>query len=211
MIEWQVNEYPTKPAVNIVVYKIDIQRDEYPFLRSRFAIVASHTALRNRVWRKQNDISMESKCDFLIVIEHENICSVVVSCLCAHTSVDLMFINRMFLGNSRNSITITLEWAHENLNIPTHALFILLMVCLKLCIVSHKSSQRMFIEHIYLCTFFGGGGGFCLRDQTWLCVYCWCQTPEDVVSRRRAITRVQPEWSPRGETTPDPRSRKCAC
>ena len=29
-----------------------------------------------------------------------------------------------------------------------------------------------------------------LRDQTWLCVYCWCQTPEGVVS-------------PRGETTPE--------
>ena len=28
-----------------------------------------------------------------------------------------------------------------------------------------------------------------LRDQTWLCVYSWCQTPEGVVS-------------PRGETTP---------
>ena len=42
-----------------------------------------------------------------------------------------------------------------------------------------------------------------LRDQTWLCVYCWCQTPEGVVSPRRAITRAQPEWSPRGETTPD--------
>ena len=27
------------------------------------------------------------------------------------------------------------------------------------------------------------------RDQTWLCVYCWCQTPSGVVS-------------PRGETTP---------
>ena len=25
-----------------------------------------------------------------------------------------------------------------------------------------------------------------LRDQTWLCVYCWCQTPDDVVSPRRA-------------------------
>ena len=34
----------------------------------------------------------------------------------------------------------------------------------------------------------------CLRDQTWLCVYCWCQTPEGVVSPRRAITRAQPEW-----------------
>ena len=42
----------------------------------------------------------------------------------------------------------------------------------------------------------------CLRDQTWLCVYCWCQTPEGVVLPRRAITRAQPEWSPRGETTP---------
>ena len=30
----------------------------------------------------------------------------------------------------------------------------------------------------------------CLRDQTWLCVYCWCQTPEGVVSPRRAITRA---------------------
>ena len=29
-----------------------------------------------------------------------------------------------------------------------------------------------------------------LRDQTWLCVYCWCQTPEGVVSPRRAITRA---------------------
>ena len=28
------------------------------------------------------------------------------------------------------------------------------------------------------------------RDQTWLCVYCWCQIP-DVVSPRRVITRVQ--------------------
>ena len=31
-----------------------------------------------------------------------------------------------------------------------------------------------------------------LRDQIWLCVYCWCQTPEGVVSPRRAITRAQP-------------------
>ena len=31
-----------------------------------------------------------------------------------------------------------------------------------------------------------------LRDQTWLCVHCWCQTPEGVVSPRRAITRAQP-------------------
>ena len=30
------------------------------------------------------------------------------------------------------------------------------------------------------------------RDQTWLCVYCLCQTPEGVVSPRRAITRAQP-------------------
>ena len=29
-----------------------------------------------------------------------------------------------------------------------------------------------------------------LRDQTWLCVYCWCQTPEGVGSPRRAITRA---------------------
>ena len=34
---------------------------------------------------------------------------------------------------------------------------------------------------------------YCLRDQTWLCVYCWCQTPEGVVSPRRAITRAQPD------------------
>ena len=26
-----------------------------------------------------------------------------------------------------------------------------------------------------------------LRDQTWLCVYCWCETPEGVVSPRRSI------------------------
>ena len=30
------------------------------------------------------------------------------------------------------------------------------------------------------------------RDQTWLCVYCWCQTPSGVVSPRRAIARAQP-------------------
>ena len=42
-----------------------------------------------------------------------------------------------------------------------------------------------------------------LREQTWLCVYCWCQTPEGVVSPHRAITRAQPEWSPRGDTTPE--------
>ena len=30
------------------------------------------------------------------------------------------------------------------------------------------------------------------RDQTWLCVYCWCQTPEGVVSPCRAITRAHP-------------------
>ena len=41
-----------------------------------------------------------------------------------------------------------------------------------------------------------------LRDQTWLCVYCWCQTPEGVVSLPLAIMRAQLEWSPRGETTP---------
>ena len=35
----------------------------------------------------------------------------------------------------------------------------------------------------------------CLRDQTWLCVYCWCQTPEGVVSPRRAITRAQPDYN----------------
>ena len=29
-----------------------------------------------------------------------------------------------------------------------------------------------------------------LRDQTWLCVYCWCQTPEGVVPPHRAITRA---------------------
>ena len=71
----------------------------------------------------------------------------------------------------------------------------------------------------------------CWRDQTWLCVYCWCETPEGVLSPCRAIMRAQPEWSPRGETTihtqscchvttlswwqvsqlPPPRSRKCAC
>ena len=32
-------------------------------------------------------------------------------------------------------------------------------------------------------------------------MYCCCQTPEGVVSPRRAITRAQPRWSPRGETT----------
>ena len=32
----------------------------------------------------------------------------------------------------------------------------------------------------------------CLRDQTWLCVYCWCQTSESVVSPRRVIRRAQP-------------------
>ena len=31
-----------------------------------------------------------------------------------------------------------------------------------------------------------------LMDQTWLCVYCWCQTPSGVVTPRRAITRAQP-------------------
>ena len=35
----------------------------------------------------------------------------------------------------------------------------------------------------------------CLRDQTWLCEYCWCQTPEGVVSPPRAITRAQPDIS----------------
>ena len=29
------------------------------------------------------------------------------------------------------------------------------------------------------------------RDQTWLCVYCWCQTPSGVVS-----LRAVPLWSP---------------
>ena len=37
--------------------------------------------------------------------------------------------------------------------------------------------------------------GCYLRDQTWLCVYYWYQTPEGVVSPRRAITRAQPEAS----------------
>ena len=31
-----------------------------------------------------------------------------------------------------------------------------------------------------------------LRDQKWLCVYCWCQIPEGVVSPCRVIPRVQP-------------------
>ena len=48
----------------------------------------------------------------------------------------------------------------------------------------------------------------CLRDQTWLCVYCWCQTPEGVVRPCRAITRAQPEWSLRGETTPESPSHR---
>ena len=34
-----------------------------------------------------------------------------------------------------------------------------------------------------------------LRDQTWLCVFCWCQTPQVVVSPRRAIT--SPGTSPK--------------
>ena len=56
---------------------------------------------------------------------------------------------------------------------------------------------------------------YCLRDQTWLCVYCWCQTPEGVVSPRRAITRAQPEWSPsrrdntRGSLTPTIHTQSC--
>ena len=40
-----------------------------------------------------------------------------------------------------------------------------------------------------------------LRDQTWLCVYCWCETPEGVVSPCWVITRAQSEWMPHGETT----------
>ena len=51
--------------------------------------------------------------------------------------------------------------------------------------------------------------GWYLRDQTWLYVYCWCQTPEGVVSPRRAITRAQPEWSPHGETTPTIHTQSC--
>ena len=42
-------------------------------------------------------------------------------------------------------------------------------------------------------------GVYYLRDQTWLCVYCWCQTPEGVV----LPCRVQHEWSPHGEKTPE--------
>ena len=40
-----------------------------------------------------------------------------------------------------------------------------------------------------------GGGPAGLRDQTGLCVYCWCQTPEGVVSPCRAITRAQPDYN----------------
>ena len=34
-----------------------------------------------------------------------------------------------------------------------------------------------------------------LRDQAGLCVYCWCQTLEGVVSPHRAITREQPDYN----------------
>ena len=35
------------------------------------------------------------------------------------------------------------------------------------------------------------------------CVYCWCQTLKGAVSPCRTITRAQPKWWPRGETTPE--------
>ena len=41
----------------------------------------------------------------------------------------------------------------------------------------------------------------CLRDQTWLCVYCWCQTPKSVVSPRRVITRAQSDRPARRDNT----------
>ena len=40
-----------------------------------------------------------------------------------------------------------------------------------------------------------------LRDQTWLCVYCWCQTSEGVVSPRGEITR--------GSLTPTIHTQSC--
>ena len=40
------------------------------------------------------------------------------------------------------------------------------------------------------------------RDQTWLCVYCWCQTPEGVVSPWGDHSGCALVIARRGETTP---------
>ena len=40
------------------------------------------------------------------------------------------------------------------------------------------------------------------RDQTWLCVYCWCQTPSGVVSPRGNHSGCALVIARRGETTP---------
>ena len=41
------------------------------------------------------------------------------------------------------------------------------------------------------------------RDQTWLCVYCWCQTPSGVVSPRGDHSGCTLVIARRGETTPE--------
>ena len=40
------------------------------------------------------------------------------------------------------------------------------------------------------------------RDQTWLCLYCWCQTPSGVVSPRGDYSGCALVIGRRGETTP---------
>ena len=54
---------------------------------------------------------------------------------------------------------------------------------------SNQYLVKLFLSKWPSCVIVESIKEFHLRDQTWLCVYCWCQTPEGVVS-------------PRGETTP---------
>ena len=104
-----------------------------------------------------------------------------LTCLMFYTSIDpnCCCINVWIIHWNPNKLTIIYQISFSNAFLVRNALYVVQILWLFPIIELAALVQAM----------------VCLRDQTWLCVYCWCQTPEGVVSPRRAITRAQPDYN----------------